>query len=203
MAKFKYLGKDNSLVGRFGRLKHGQVVELWQSEADYLESHSMDGWEKVASETDTNGIGTIVPAVTPFYDLTRVFWLREAHASLRRMSRPELLQVCRALTFIEANMLPEAQIVTQSREALIELVHEEVRRLCWDQPGFSPAEPPSKKPARTIRRAKAVEAEDEPAAAEDLQEPASEEQAPVEQTEPEPAEANVKSFRKLKRERKA
>ncbi len=41
MAKFKYKGPTQT-VGRFGILKKGAVVELRQSEVDYITKHAAD-----------------------------------------------------------------------------------------------------------------------------------------------------------------
>lgn len=133
MSKFKYLGKDNTLVGRFGRLKQGQVVDLWETESEYVLSHPTNPptWAMVKQELDDEGVGEIVPKITKHFDLTRVFWLREAYAFLSRQSRSELLAISRAFREIGAKVLSEADCQTMSREALKEMIYSEVKRLRW------------------------------------------------------------------------
>lgn len=138
MAKFKYLGPDNARVGRFGKLKHGQVVDLWQSEADYVVSNGSVDWECVDEESNLVGVGTVLPARTQFYDLTRIFWLRETLPSLKRQSRGELLSICRAMRHVGAQIMEEGSLQQQSSEALMQLAYGEAKRLRWDQPDYGP-----------------------------------------------------------------
>lgn len=144
MAKFKYLGKDNTFVGRFGRLKTGDVVELWETESEYVLSHPTNPpvWKLVKEDVDKEGVGVIKPAITKHFDLTRVFWLREGFAFLNRQSRSELLAITRAFRDIGAKILSEEKCQCLSREALKELIYGEAKRLQWvesKEPQFVPA----------------------------------------------------------------
>lgn len=140
MAKFKYLGKDNTLVGRFGRLKKGDVVELWETEAEYVLMHPSDPptWVQVKQADDMDGVGKILPAVTKHFDLTRVFWLREAFAFLSRQSRSELLAITRAFREIGAKVSSEQDCQCLSRDALKEHLYSEVKRLRWTESNVVP-----------------------------------------------------------------
>lgn len=132
MAKFKYVGEE-MLVGRFGRLKKGDVRELWQSEVDFLTERGSTEWKDV-SKDDNEGVGTIVPVHTVGFDLTRVDWLRETRSSLVRMSRSELLEVTRSMRLIHCRVPSEDEARQMTKENLFETLYGEVKRLRWDVP---------------------------------------------------------------------
>lgn len=138
MAKFIYLGADNTFVGRFGRLKHGAVINLWQSEVDYILATGSKKWKPVDEEVDATGVGTVLPAKTRWFDLTSIYWLKEARYALNRLSRPELVNACRAMRDLGATVPDEDSAYHSSREALVEELYGEAKRLKWDQPGYGP-----------------------------------------------------------------
>ena len=145
MTKFKYTG-PGGIVGRFGRLKTGDVVEMRLTETIYILEHGSDGWEKVDEPEDLSGVGVIVPKPTRAYDLTRIHWPTDTWPSLRRMTRSELLNVACAMRSLGAHIPTENILNTQQRDALFELVLEEVKRLRWDQPGTLTANQPEPAP---------------------------------------------------------
>lgn len=139
MAKFKYTGPEQH-VGRFGRLKTGAIVDLWQSEIEFIESRNTPGWERV-EEASLEGVGTIFPAkVEKGFDITRINWLHECRAALRRMSRSELAEVAQSMRLLGCQLPPEKESRSFSRDHLFETVYGEAKRLRWDQPGYQSAE---------------------------------------------------------------
>lgn len=135
MAKFKYVGAE-MLVGRFGRLKKGDVRDLWQSEIDFIIERGSTDWEDVSTE-DVEGVGGIVPTHTLGFDLTRVDWLRETRSSLVRMSRSELIEVSRSMRSIHCRVPSEDEIRQMTKECMFETLYGEVKRLRWDVPGHA------------------------------------------------------------------
>ena len=185
MAKFKYLGPDNALVGRFGRLNSGDVIKMWQSETECLLARPNPCWELIEEEDDLVGVGTVLPIRTRWYDLTRIYWLKEALSSLKRLSRPDLLSVVRAMRDIGAHVVDEKAAQTMSREALIEEAYGEVKRLKWDQPGYGAidhnARPEPTEPVAVITKQEPTEQTEQ---TETTGEPEAKEEAPVVTDEP-------------------
>ena len=200
MSKFKYLGKDNTLVGRFGRLKHGQVVDLWETEAEYVLAHPSDPpvWAPVKSSKDDTGVGEIVPKLTKHFDLTRVFWLREAYAFLSRQSRSELLAMARGFREVGASVKSEEDCQSMSREALKEMLYGEAKRLKWieDKPAHVAvitrrpvAKPEETEPEQEEEEAEGSEPEADEESAEESEEESEEPTSADEQPEAEEAPA--------------
>lgn len=159
MAKFKYVGPE-MLVGRFGRLKTGDVVDLWQTEAEFVTSRNLQDWEAVDVE-DLTGVGSILPTRTLGYDLTRIDWVMECKSSLKRMSRSELGEVAMSMRRLGCILPAESETRTYSREHLFEVVYGEAKRLKWDQPDYVV----EKAPMRVLRRDSTTAASVEPEAA--------------------------------------
>ena len=206
MSKFKYLGKDNTLVGRFGRLKHGQVVELWETESEYVLSHPTNPptWAQVKQDQDTEGVSEIVPQITKHFDLTRVFWLREAYRFLCRQSRSELLAISRAFREIKAKVLTEAECQTMSREALKEMLYSEVKRLRWtdhvDAPVMAmPEDEPVSQETEVVAEEVEPTQEAVEASTDETTEPVREKGRPIKKTKDQSDKPS--SFRAIRREK--
>jgi hypothetical protein len=151
MAKFKYTGQDDALVGRFGRLKRGTIVELWQTEAEYVESHGSVGWSRVKETGNIEGVGTILPAKTLNFDFTRTHWPTDMLYSMKRMSRPDLIHAALGLNSMGADIPGEKDLHNMSKEALFAAIYGELKRLRWDQPGYGPnGEAPASPPSNDI-----------------------------------------------------
>ena len=132
MAKFKYLGPEQ-LVGRFGKLKKNDIVDLWQSEVEFVEERSDETWSRVGKE-DTSGVGVVLPTHTGGFDLSRVDWLRETRSALKRMSRTLLGEVAQSMREVGCNLPSEPETRLFSREHLFEELYGEAKRLKWDDP---------------------------------------------------------------------
>lgn len=187
MAKFKYLGKDGVRVGRFGKLSKGDVVDLWEGEAEYVRSHSTDPviWKEVVVEEDLEGVGTIVPALTKHFDLRRVFWLKEARAYLNNQSRSECLAIIRALREIGAKVPVEDDAQAMSKDALKESIYGEVKRLRWTDHSNLPDLKAIKKAKKAKKLAKKI--------TEKLAEKSSEKEDTAQEDKP------AKSYRSIRR----
>ena len=140
MAKFKYLGDSGVLVGRHGRLKHGQIVELWQSEVEYITERGCVGWEPIEEEPDMEGVGVVIPVATRYYNLTRIHWTRNAISALRNMGNNELIEIGNAMRELGAKLPNHRGLVSLGKDRLAEVIYGEAARLQWTAKVFAPVD---------------------------------------------------------------
>jgi hypothetical protein len=134
MKKVKYVGSGVESLSRFGRVKKGDIIEMYEYEFDCVsQDKDFENLTPELSKEEKSIAVRVKPLGTTLYDLRGIAWENKNLVKYltARMSKQMLISIIKSINEIGGYI--EDSDVNDSREKLVDRIVSASRAMDWDK----------------------------------------------------------------------